>query len=70
MPSMADEVVDATGAGDAFWSGLYSGIINRYTIEESLKLGLACSAFNLKTVGAMSDLPPIHQLAKTFGIKE
>lgn len=70
MPSMADDVVDATGAGDAFWSGLYSGIINQYTIENALKLGLACSAFNLKTVGAMSDLPPVDQLAKTFGIKE
>jgi fructokinase len=36
---MADEVVDTTGAGDAFWSGFYASIIKGYTIKEALQLG-------------------------------
>jgi fructokinase len=70
MPSMADEVVDATGAGDAFWSGLYAGLLSSYSIHESLEMGLACSAFNLRSVGAMSDLPIAKDLAKEYKIKE
>ncbi|MEC9484839.1 MAG: PfkB family carbohydrate kinase [Candidatus Izemoplasma sp.] len=60
--SMADEVVDATGAGDAFWSGLYGGLLTNHDIKEACIIGSICSAYNLKQVGALTNLPTINTL--------
>jgi pseudouridine kinase len=43
------EVVDVTGAGDAFVSGMLFGIVNGETFPKSLRLGLAASAVTLQT---------------------
>jgi fructokinase len=67
-PSYAKVVVDSTGAGDAFWSGLYTGLIKGLSIDKSIKLGLACSAYNLKHVGALSDLPEYDNLIMEYNI--
>jgi len=68
MPSMADEIIDVTGAGDAFWSGLYAGIINGESIYNSIKIGLVCSSYSLKQVGAITDLPNISKIKEDFNI--
>ncbi len=60
--SLATEVVDTTGAGDAFWSGFYSGILRKKTIEQSVKVGSAVSAYKLKHVGAITDLPKVDKI--------
>lgn len=70
MPSLATEVVDSTGAGDAFWGGFYSGIITNESIYSSLKLGSLCSAYNLKKVGAFNEFPSLIQLKKELKIGE
>ena len=62
MQSLANEVIDSTGAGDAFWSGLYSGITSNLSIEESLTLGLLCSAESLKSIGSNADIPELDRL--------
>lgn len=62
MTSKAETVVDSTGAGDAFWSGLYAGLTRKHSIMDALILGLLCSAENLKVVGAEVDLPTIDIL--------
>lgn len=62
--SKADEVIDTTGAGDAFWSGFYAAIINEYTIEQAVDLGLTVSAYKLKFTGAVVDLPKLELLKK------
>lgn len=62
LPSFAEEVVDATGAGDAFWAGLYSGIINGESIIDAMYIGLECSAYNLKNVGARCDFPSYNDI--------
>ncbi len=67
MPSVATEIVDSTGAGDAFWSGLYAGIINNLSIEKSLKLGLHCSALCLKSIGSTFELPQYESLLEKIG---
>jgi len=69
LPSMADEIVDSTGAGDAFWSGLYSGFLNGDTLETSLKLGLQASAWNLRNVGANTHLPGYEGIKKIMEMK-
>ena len=67
LPSLATEVIDSTGAGDAFWSGLYSGITRGKSIRESLTLGLLCSAMNLQSVGADFPLPHYLELFDQLG---
>lgn len=64
LPSLATEVVDATGAGDALWSGLYAGLLKGLSLHETIKLGLLCSAHNLKHVGNSEGLPVIEDLLK------
>jgi fructokinase len=66
--SLADEVTDTTGAGDAFWSGFYTSIIKGNTIKESLKAGIAVSAYKLKYTGAVVDLPKLEEIKKIYRI--
>ncbi|SHF29799.1 fructokinase [Caldanaerobius fijiensis DSM 17918] len=66
--TLATEVVDTTGAGDAFWSGFYSGLIKGYTLEKSLKLGFAVSAYKLRYTGAVVELPNLEEIKILFGI--
>ena len=66
--TLATEVVDTTGAGDAFWSGFYTGIVKSYYLKESLNLGFATSAFKLKYVGAIAKLPTIEEIKTIYNI--
>ncbi|MHA7966565.1 carbohydrate kinase family protein [Paenibacillus sp. CAU 1782] len=66
FPSLATEVEDTTGAGDAFWSGFYSALIKGYTLKESLNLGFAVSAFKLKYTGAVVDLPLLEKIKNLY----
>ncbi|MEQ8197148.1 MAG: carbohydrate kinase [Clostridiaceae bacterium] len=62
------EVVDTTGAGDAFWSGFYTAVIKGYTLKESLHLGFAVSAYKLKYLGAVVKLPTIEEIKTIYSI--
>ncbi len=62
LPSLAKKVIDSTGAGDSFWSGLYGGISKGMSIYDSIQLGLLCSSFTLKVVGANANLPKLDHL--------
>lgn len=68
LPSKATEVVDATGAGDAFLSGLYSAIIDGEDLLTALQLGLLCSAYNLKHIGGRSHLPDYNTLRQKIDL--
>ncbi len=56
LPTLATEVVDTTGAGDAFWSGFYSGLLAGLTVEKALRRGSATAAYKLTKTGAVVDL--------------
>ncbi len=64
--TLATEVVDTTGAGDAFWSGFYTAIVQGYTINEAVKFGFAVSAYKLKYMGAVVELPRLEVLKKMY----
>ncbi|MBZ4662671.1 MAG: sugar kinase, ribokinase family [Caloramator sp.] len=66
--TLATEVKDTTGAGDAFWSGFYTGMIKGRNIEDAVKVGLAASAFKLKYIGAISPMPRYEELIKQFNV--
>lgn len=68
LESLATEVVDTTGAGDAFWSGFYTAVIKGYTIKDALNLGLAVSAYKLKSSGAVVDLPKLEIIKDMYGL--
>jgi fructokinase len=56
IPTYASVVNDVTGAGDAVWSGIYTGLLNGLDIIKSTKLGLAFAAEKLKYIGAIAPI--------------
>ncbi|MFL0253131.1 carbohydrate kinase family protein [Clostridium neuense] len=66
--TLATEVVDTTGAGDAFWSGFYSAIIKGYSIKKALELGFAVSAYKLKYTGAVVELPVLEEIKSIYNL--
>lgn len=68
MDSVADNVVDTTGAGDAFWSGFYAAIVKGYDVKDAIRLGNASSAYKLRYTGAVVDFPSIDRLKDLYEI--
>jgi len=66
--SLADEVVDTTGAGDAFWAGLYAGIASGRSADRAIRLGMAVSAFKLRGVGPSVPASSLAQIERGFDI--
>lgn len=66
--TLATDVVDTTGAGDAFWGGFYTAITSNHTLKESLNIGFESSAFKLKHTGAIAKLPSIEELKSIYKI--
>ena len=66
--TLATEVIDTTGAGDAFWGGFYTALTSNYPLKEALNIGFATSAFKLKNVGAIAELPSIEELKTLYNI--
>lgn len=56
MPAIKIErVMDATGAGDAFWSGFLFAHIKEKPIQECLEVALKLAALKLQNVGRLPD---------------
>jgi len=50
-----EKIMDATGAGDAFWSGFLFAYIKKKPIRECLKIALQLAALKLQNVGRLPD---------------
>lgn len=66
--TLADQIVDTTGAGDAFWSGFYAALVKGYTLQQSITLGFAVSAYKLKFLGAVVDLPKLDKIKQMYSL--
>lgn len=55
LPAKPIKVVDATGAGDSFWSGFLAAYLNDSTEEECLKAGLGVAAVKLQKQGPLTE---------------
>jgi len=67
-PSLADEVVDTTGAGDAFWAGFYAGLIGKRSVDCAIRLGMAVSAIKLRGVGATVPAATVAEIEQGFSL--
>lgn len=64
--------VDATGAGDAFRSGLLYGLVRGLDLPRSVCLGVAAGALKVGFIGAATTLPKlneINELASTLTVR-
>jgi len=53
-------VVDVTGAGDAFWSGLLTGLLEGREPLEAARLGQAIAEHKIGTLGPVLDFPDLE----------
>ena len=54
--------VDATGAGDAFRSGLLYGLLRGFDLPRSLCWGVAAGSFKVQNLGAATTLPDFKEI--------
>ncbi len=50
-------VVDTTGAGDTFNSGLAVALVNQQSLEEAIRYGNAAAALSIQKLGAQGGMP-------------
>ncbi|MCL1793070.1 MAG: sugar kinase [Oscillospiraceae bacterium] len=69
VPAFAcDEVVDTTGAGDAFMAGFICALLRGFCAFDCAKLGAAASNFCIRHLGATGYLPGFESLVKFAGL--
>lgn len=57
-----EEAVDTTSAGDTYIGYFVAGLINKKTIEESMREASAASAICIKRAGAQTSIPEISEV--------
>lgn len=62
----AAEVVDPTGAGDAFRSGLIKGLSMGKTVAEAAKLGAVCATYAVEKLGTQEHSFTYDEFTKRF----
>lgn len=53
IPAPPVRAVDATGAGDAFWSGFLLALVDGYRLEDCVRVAQTVAALKLTTVGPL-----------------
>lgn len=56
------QVVDTTGAGDAFDAGFLDSILDDPSIERAVRRACACGSLSTRAAGALAALPDKHEL--------
>ena len=59
-----ENVVDATGSGDAYISGFLYGHLNGRPVEECCRLGAALASCVIQAAGCCTNIPDVEQLKK------
>lgn len=60
------EVVDTTGAGDAFNAGFIDGLLDGETGEECMRRGCVCGGLSTRAAGALRGLPTREELMRCY----
>jgi sugar/nucleoside kinase (ribokinase family) len=62
-PFPAPDVVDTTGAGDAFRAGMLFGLDQDWPLARCLTFASAAGALSCRALGATSDVPTVEEVA-------
>lgn len=62
----AEEVVDPTGAGDAYRSGLLKGLSMGKTVAEAAKLGAVCATYAVEKLGTQEHSFTMEEFTKRY----
>jgi fructokinase len=68
MPEV--EVVDVTGAGDCFWSGLLLAILDGYSMADAIRVAQEVVAIKLRQVGPLSNVVDRTALYAKLGLQK
>lgn len=63
METMANEIVNVTGAGDAFTAGVAYCALSNLNITETAKFASAMSSFSLASIRAVSPELALHKIS-------
>ncbi len=66
VPSPIVEVIDTTGAGDAFDAGFIDALLDAAAPEDCLRRACICGALSTRAAGALSALPVREELDTTY----
>jgi sulfofructose kinase len=70
LPAVRVSVVDTTSAGDLFHAGCLYGLLQRWSMEESLRFAAAAAALACRVLGGRTSVPAladVHELFKAAG---
>lgn len=59
------EVVDTTGAGDTFNGAFAHGLMNKFSLEQSIKFANLAAALSIQKKGAQGGIPTIKQMKES-----
>ncbi len=54
FPTNKIEILDVTGAGDSFWSGMLVALLDGYAMADAVRVGQAVASIKLQRVGPLS----------------
>ena len=69
LPAFPVDVLDTTGAGDAFHGGFIYGVLQDWSVTEIVRFASAVASLNCRQLGGRSGLPAleeVHQFLETF----
>lgn len=68
IPTKARFVIDTTGAGDGFWSGMYYALSQNLDIFTAVEFGSAIAAHRVESSAKNDPLPPIKEILYRYGL--
>jgi sugar/nucleoside kinase (ribokinase family) len=60
-PAIPVEVVDTVGAGDSFDAGFVFGYLQGWSLQKTLKLGIACGSLSTRKSGGLEGQPTLDE---------
>jgi sugar/nucleoside kinase (ribokinase family) len=69
-PAFRVPAVDTTGAGDNFVAGLVHGLINRFSMDQTLRFASAVAALSVQAVGAGAGLRDLKQVEEFLTLED
>lgn len=67
VPSFKTNVIDSSGAGDAFNAGFIAGRVRGFDVYDSVKIGNAAASFIVEKWGCQTNLPTWERVVERYG---